>query len=72
MSRILLAGLISPALVLTFLLASLFITEAIGLNLVMRFIVVLIAAMVGFIIGVILLIRLSARFLKFAKVKEKC
>ena len=72
MARLLLAGLISPAIVLVFLIASLFLTGLMGLTFMLRLVIVSLAVMVGFILGSILIVRLSDRILNFAKVKRKC
>jgi hypothetical protein len=72
MPRILLAGLISPTLVLLFLFIGFYIAEWMLLAPIIKFAVSLSTSIVGFIVGTILLIRLSGRILKFATVMEKC
>jgi len=72
MARLLLAGLISPALVLIFLVASLYITGLMGLTLMLRLVIVSVAVTIGFISGALLLIRLTDRIMRFARVKQKC
>jgi hypothetical protein len=72
MNRILLAGLILPAFVITALISSLYIAINFGLSPIIIFLTTSLVTFAAFGAVTYLLIQQSDRIMNFAKVKKKC
>jgi len=71
-NRILLFGLILPALVALGLFLSLYVSLALGFPGMVTFLLTIVGTFVGFTVGTVIIIHLSDRIIRYAEVKKKC